>query len=95
MGPGAPYETGFDTPELRGKKCGPKELPLARKATARMAELIQTPGLVIENSGQVDSTESKRPLVWLRLPDGRTIGEIMIDEGLARVWPDGHKFWCE
>mgnify|MGYP003642134196 CR=1 FL=1 len=36
-----------------------------------------------------------RPLVALRLPDGRTLGSILIAEGLAVEWtPDYRARWC-
>ena len=25
---------------------------------------------------------------------GRDLGEVLVAEGLARVWPDGDEFWC-
>ncbi|MCR9151232.1 MAG: thermonuclease family protein [Rhodobacteraceae bacterium] len=93
MGDGAPYVSGFDTPEFgQHAKCT-EEHRLAIRAMARMSELLQTPGLTIEDSGQLDPF--KRPLVVLRLPDGSTIGQTLIDEGLARVWtPEYTADWC-
>ena len=59
-----------------------------------MSQLLQTPELVIEDSGEVD--RFGRPLVGLRLPDGSTIGAHMISEGLVRVWVPGyHGDWCK
>jgi endonuclease YncB( thermonuclease family) len=55
-----------------------------------MAELIQTPGILIEDSGEIDSCG--RPLVVLRLPDGRTIGSVMLAKGLAVEWRPGGDF---
>lgn len=93
MGPGAPYVSGFDAPELGGRAQCESERQLALRAKARMEELLQTPGLVVEDSGELDPFQ--RPLIWLRLPDGFTIGEVMLREGLARVWRPGHRIdWC-
>jgi len=93
MGAGRPFVSGVDTPELRGKCDEEKEL--ARKAKRRTAELLKTPGLRIEYSGERDTTRTKRPLVWLRLPQGGTVGEVLIREGLAREWRPGRKIdWC-
>jgi endonuclease YncB( thermonuclease family) len=37
-----------------------------------------------------------RPLVVLRLPDGRTIGSVLLAEGLAVEWTPGSDFnWCD
>lgn len=93
MGDGAPDVSGFDTPELSRNADCPQEAHLGLIAAARMSELLQTPGLVIEDSGEVDRFD--RPLIWLRLPDGRTIGSVLIEEGLAREWtPDYRADWC-
>lgn len=94
MGDGAPYVSGFDTPELSRHADCPEENHLGLLAATRMSQLLQTPGLVIEDSGELDAFE--RPLVWLRLPDGRTIGSILIAEGLAVEWTPGYRAnWCD
>ncbi|MEM7711443.1 MAG: hypothetical protein AAF264_11980 [Pseudomonadota bacterium] len=60
-----------------------------------MAELIATEGLTIEDSGVRDRTSSRRRLVTLRLPDGTTVGQTLIDEGHARIWTPGYRgAWC-
>lgn len=94
IGDGAPYVSGFDAPEIYGRSDCPAEARLGARAMARFAELIATPGLRIEDSGELD--RGGRPLVILRLPDGTTVGQTLIDEGLARPWPpaEGDE-WCE
>lgn len=93
MGPGAPSISGFDTPEIGFRADCEEEDRLGRLATTRMEELVKLPGLQIEDSGKVDRFD--RPLVWLRLPDGRTLGQILLDEGHAREWRPGKKNdWC-
>lgn len=92
MGDGAPFVSGYDTPEIRNANCE-REKVLGQKAKRRMAELLSAPGLIIEDSGEVDRYD--RPLVVLRLPDGRTIGSILQAEGLAVEWrPSGDFDWC-
>lgn len=93
MGDGAPFVSGYDTPEIgRNANCE-RENQLGNIAKRRMAELIRTPGLIIEDSGEIDRYD--RPLVVLRLPDGRTIGSVMLAEGLAIQWQPGGDFdWC-
>ncbi|WP_298965664.1 thermonuclease family protein [uncultured Roseibium sp.] len=94
MGPGSPHLSGFDTPEITRPKCE-HELELGRAAKARMQELLETPGVQIRVSGEIDSPRYKRPLVWIKLPDGRTAGEILIEEGHARFWtPEYRANWC-
>lgn len=94
MGDGAPYVSGFDTPEVRQYADCPLENHLGILAMAKMSEYLQSDQLVIEDSGQLDAF--KRPLVVLRLLDGTTVGQRLIDEGFARVWHPGYKSnWCE
>ena len=93
MGDGAPFVSGYDAPEIRDAACQ-QELKLGRAATARMEELLRTPGLKIYDSAERDQYD--RPLVWAVLPDGRTIGSVMIAEGLAVEWRPGHSAsWCD
>jgi micrococcal nuclease len=94
MGDGAPDVSGYDTPETGSRADCIAERDLGKVAKRRMAALIQTPGLRIEDSGEIDSWGC--PLVVLRLPDGRTIGGIMLAEGLAVEWRPGGDFdWCQ
>jgi len=92
MEDGKPFVSGYDTPEIFRPKCQ-QELELGRAAKARMQELLETPGVQVRDSGKVDS--HKRPLVWVMLPDGRSAGAVLIEEGLAKVWtPNYQATWC-
>jgi micrococcal nuclease len=94
MGNGAPFVSGFDTPEIGRYADCPEEAGLGFLAAARMAELLATPGLVVEDSGVLDPFD--RPLIVLRLPDGTTVGQALIDEGHAVEWlPGGSHSWCD
>jgi micrococcal nuclease len=91
MGSGAPFISGFDTPELSQPKCQ-QELELARAAKARYQELLDT-GVTVLDSGERD--RYGRPLVSVRLRDGRFAGDILIAEGHARPWfPNVEHDWC-
>ncbi len=90
MGDGAPNVAGYDAPEIRGAECQ-AELELGRAATALMSELLPTAS--VYSSGEVD--RFNRPLVWVRLPDGSSIGSALIQEGLAVEWrPGASHSWC-
>lgn len=91
LGPGRPYEGGFNAPETRGPKCE-RERVLAYEAKARMLELVKTPGARIESSGVRD--RYGRLLGWVRLPSGESAGAVLVREGLAQKWPGGEG-WCE
>lgn len=94
MGNGRPFVSGYDTPEIFNPKCQ-EELELGRAAKARMSELLATPGVRVWDSGQRDKSRSRRPLVWVRLPSGQTIGSVLMREGLARKWtPKSKANWC-
>ncbi len=94
MGDGAPFVSGFDTPELSRYSDCPKETHAGLLAAVRMSELLRKPGLVIEDSGEIDNF--RRPPVVLRLPDGSTIGQTLINEGFERVWtPPYRASWCD
>jgi micrococcal nuclease len=92
MGDGAPFVSGYDTPEITNPGCN-YERDLGREATIRMEELLRTPGLEIYDSGKRD--RFGRPLVSAVLPSGQTIGAVLIAEGLAVEWRPGVRVdWC-
>lgn len=87
----------FDTPEpvAHNSKCQQGqtrlEAKLADQASARLLELINAHPFTVEQYG-VDTTGNR----WegmVRI-DGRDVGDILIEESLAREWPDGPLFWC-
>lgn len=83
----------FDTPEQQTQICGgDAEVALARRASARLLELLNGNQWTIERYGY-DSTSSRRTLATIRI-GGQDVGDILIAEGLARRWPDGREFWC-
>lgn len=93
---GAPHVSGFDTPEIGPNADCDKERILGVTAAKRFQDLLLSPGVRIYDSGERDKTQSKRRLVWVVLPGGRTAGSILIEEGHARVWKPRHKNnWCD
>lgn len=96
LGNGIPFRTGIDAPEIGKAKCD-AERTIANEAKERLAELLQTRGLKIEDSGARDHFQ--RPLVRLRLKDGREAGQVLLDEGYAVVWTPRQKRagdpWCQ
>lgn len=83
----------FDTPEPQTQICGgAAEVELARRASARLLDLLNSNEWTIERFG-LDSIRSKRRLATIRV-GGKDVGDILISEGLARRWPDGYEFWC-
>lgn len=90
---GTKYRTkGYDTPEPRSGICGGRrETELASRATNRLIELINTTEVEVYTLGERGSFG--RDLVDI-YSDGRNVGDILVEEGLARYWPDGEEFWC-
>ncbi len=84
---------GFDTPELHTNICGGDfERELADQATNRLIELLNRYTWMIERTG-VDRYD--RTLAIITVGGGVNVGDILVSEGLARVWPDGNEWWCE
>ncbi len=82
----------FDTPEPYTDICGGKaEVTLAKKASKRLLELLNQNAFTVETFGP-DGT-GKRTLATIRI-GGRDVGDILIEERLARRWPDGNEWWC-
>lgn len=78
----------IDAPEIAGR-C-PFEMQLAQRAKLRLAELLRDRDVTITRSGQ---DAYGRTLATLSVA-GLDIGDILVREGLARIW-DGHREpWC-
>jgi micrococcal nuclease len=71
---------------------GLAEVKLAHRASKRLLEILNGNEWTIERFG-LDGTRSERRLATIRV-DGRDVGDILIEEGLARRWPHGREFWC-
>lgn len=84
---------GYDTPEPQSRICGGEaEIALAHRASDRVLELLNGNDWTTEY-GEIDNT-GQRTLVFIRI-DGVNIGDILIAERLARVYPDGEEWWCD
>lgn len=82
----------YDTPEPYDGICGGHaEVALAKRASARLLQLLNSNAFTVESFG-IDGTGS-RTLATIRI-DGRDVGDILIEERLARRWPDGDEWWC-
>lgn len=53
-------------------------------------------GLRVVFSGEVDKTETHRPLVNIYRTNGEEIGKTLLREGFARTWsPKQRNDWCD
>jgi endonuclease YncB( thermonuclease family) len=81
----------YDTPEPYTDICGGQaEVALAKRASARLLDLLNANSFTVDTAGE---DRYGRTLATIRIR-GRDVGDILIDEGLARRWPDGREFWC-
>jgi endonuclease YncB( thermonuclease family) len=82
----------YDTPEAYEGICGGSaEVALANRASSRLLQLLNSNPFTVETF-DVDAT-GERTRATIRIA-GRDVGDILIEEGLARRWPDGDEFWC-
>ena len=84
---------GYDTPEPQTNICGgDREKALADKASDWLVELLNTRTWEVDLSGAQGSYG--REIGTIKV-DGRDVGEILVEEGLARWWPNGAEWWCD
>lgn len=81
----------IDTPEVRGR-C-PYESELAARATARMEELLHAGPFELERiPGRDEDRYGRKLRVVTR--HGRSLGDQLVAEGLARTWSGRREPWC-
>lgn len=84
---------GYDTPERQTNICGgEREKALAAQASDRLIELLDTRPWSLELSGKTGGFGREIGTIYI---DSRDVGEILVEERLARWWPDGDEWWCE
>ncbi len=82
----------IDTPEVGEPKCS-SELALGNRATERMLELINEGPFEIKAwPGRNADRYGRKLRVLIR--DGRSLGDILVSEGLARTWSGRREPWC-
>jgi micrococcal nuclease len=82
----------IDTPEVSEPKCS-SELDLGNRATDRMLELINDGPFELRTWPRRDTDRYGRKLRVL-IRDGRSLGDILVSEGLARTWSGRREPWC-
>jgi micrococcal nuclease len=92
LGNGEPFKSGIDTPEIANARCARERL-LGEQAKLRLTELLRIDRVWVEDSGRKD--RYNRPLIRVRLPNGKTAGQTLIEEGYAVRWTPGEQYsWC-
>ena len=78
----------IDAPEMEGRCI--HETDLARQAKIRLAEILQgRRGEILRQGTDRDG----RALAAIRV-EGRDVGDVLVDEGLARTWAGRREPWC-
>ena len=80
----------IDTPELRGR-CA-EEKALAVRATDRMEALLNEGPFELHRVGRDEDRYGRKLRVVTR--DGRSLGDRLVAEGLARTWTGRREPWC-
>nr|WP_280950601.1 thermonuclease family protein [Pararhizobium arenae] len=82
----------MDKPEVSEPECS-SELVLGKRATDRMLELFSEGSLELRGWTGRDTDRYGRQLRVL-IRDGRSLGDILVSEGLARTWSGLREPWC-
>lgn len=82
---------GFDAPETYRNFCGGSfERQLGNKATQRVIGLLNRDDVSFDRIGE---DRYGRTLAVFYI-GGQNLADILVNEGLARYWPNGSEFWC-
>ena len=82
----------IDAPETHDPKCA-SELALGEHATQRLLELINAGPFEIVYTGGRDTDRYGRELRRIER-NGRSLGAMLVSEGLARLWDGARHPWC-
>jgi micrococcal nuclease len=82
----------IDAPETRSPSCA-AEAALGREATERLLELMNEGPFEVVRSGLRDEDRYGRKLRTIER-DGRSLGDVLVAEGLARPWDGARRSWC-
>lgn len=81
----------INAPETHEASC-PAERALGKRATRRLAELLGSGGFTLEIEGRASDRYGRALRVVRR--DGRSLGAMLVAEGLAEPWRGRRSNWC-
>lgn len=81
----------IDAPEVRDFKCG-SEKQLGDRATLRLRELLSAGPFELAPIDRDEDVYGRKLRVVMR--DGRSLGQQLVEEGLARRWTGSRRSWC-
>lgn len=82
----------IDAPETHPPRC-PREAELGHGATRRLQALLNAGPFTVQQQGARDTDRYGRKLRVIRR-DGRSLGDMLVSEGLARPWEGKRRPWC-
>ena len=85
-------DADIDAPETDKAKCA-SERALGDLAKYRLAELLAEAPFSLEGYGSRDRDQYGR-LLRVVYQNGRSVGQILVAEGLARPWQGRRRPWC-
>lgn len=82
----------IDTPEVSNPKCQ-SEAALGARATSRLLQLVnEGPFEILAWQGRDEDKYGRKLRVLVR--NGRSLGDVLVFEGLARTWAGRRQPWC-
>ncbi len=83
----------IDTPEVNPPRCE-EEARLGEEATERLLQLLNSGPFEMETAGSLDEDQFGRKLRVVTR-GGRSLGDVLTEEGLARTWTGRRLPWCD
>lgn len=81
----------IDTPETHPSRCA-EEARLGAAATQRLRQLLNGGPVTLVAVGRDTDRYGRKLRIVLR--DGRSVGDTLVSEGLARPWDGVRRPWC-
>jgi micrococcal nuclease len=81
----------IDTPESRNAQCA-AEKALAERATARLQQLLNAGPFVLADYERDTDRYGRKLRIVTR--NGKSLGGVLVAEGLARRWDGARHSWC-
>lgn len=81
----------IDAPETHPPRCV-READLGDRATRRLSELLSSSPFRLVRQGRDIDRYGRKLRVVIR--DGRSVGRMLVSEGLARPWTGKRRPWC-
>jgi len=82
----------IDTPETYPPRCA-HEAALGARATDRLQALLNAGPLALEGIDRDEDRYGRKLRIVIR--GGRSIGDMLVAEGLARPWGGARRPWCD